>query len=76
MVLGQTVIYDDWGTAPTLPGIEPLKMPSISPYEYDIAPLQASQPTRFSPGESFAINAAGIGIAVLLGVLVMRGLRK
>jgi hypothetical protein len=69
MVLGQTpnIIADE--PAPFI--IEP-----FAPVT-DFGPLQASQPTAiFSPGASFAINAMAIGGAILLAILVMRGLRK
>lgn len=69
MVLGQT---------PTIIAVEPepLTLPSFEPVS-NFAPLQASQSGEiFSPGASLAINAVAIGGAILLAVLVMRGLRK
>ena len=68
MVLGQTsfVAWDE--PAPFI----------IEPFEpvADVGPLQASQRAPlFSPGESFAMNTLFIGGAILLAILVMRGLR-
>ena len=66
MVLGQT---------PTIIADEPA--PFVLPSFEPVAPVSTFQAAPiFSPVEDFAFNAALIGGAILLGVLVMRGLRK
>jgi hypothetical protein len=69
VVLGQTPIIAPEPEPFVLPSFEP-----VSTYE----PLQTGivAAPLFSPGVSFAFNALTIGGAILLGVLVMRGLRK
>jgi hypothetical protein len=70
VVLGQTpnILADE---------PDPFTLPSFEPVGVS-APLQSgivAEPL-FSPVGNFAFNAALIGGAILLGILVMRGLRK
>ncbi len=65
MVLGQ-IIYDDWGTGPTLPGIEVVYGPP--------PPIDLTDPTIIVEGRPALpgpVTALAIGGAVLLAVFFL-----